>query len=206
MKDYYLILGLPRTATAAEINAAFRRLALKYHPDVGPEEADAVALFKAAMEAHEVLSNVEKRRAYDRKRSRGERRGPRQAFEDLSHGWSELSRSTAGEREAASAKSPVVDAELRLVPEEAARGGPIEVRVSLRQTCPACQGEVDAEGRPCETCGATGTIVESRLLELQLPPRLRDGTVLCIAGRGKASRSDGPRGDLYLLVRVRPCW
>ena len=64
--DYYAILGLPRTATPAEIDAAFRSLARKYHPDARPEADDATAQFKLATEAHEVLSCVEKRREYDR--------------------------------------------------------------------------------------------------------------------------------------------
>ena len=122
MKDYYLILGLPQTATAAEIDAAFRRLALKYHPDVGPEEADALAPFKSAMEAHEVLSNAERRRDYDRKRNPGEQRGTwnppgraRREFEDLSQAWSRL-------RPPGFRASTNVDAELRLVPEEACAG------------------------------------------------------------------------------------
>ena len=68
MRDYYAILGLPRTASAAEIDAAFRSLARKYHPDLRPEEEgkDATARFKLVTEAREVLSNAKKRREYDR--------------------------------------------------------------------------------------------------------------------------------------------
>jgi hypothetical protein len=65
VKNYYAILGLPSTATPAEIDAAFRSLARKYHPDLRPEGEDATSQFKLVTEAHEVLSNAEKRREYD---------------------------------------------------------------------------------------------------------------------------------------------
>jgi DnaJ-class molecular chaperone len=216
MKDYYIILGLPKTATAAEIDAAFRRLARKYHPDVQPEEKDALALFKSAKEAHDVLSDAEKRREYDRKRSRGRRRSamhPRDPLgraghdlEDLSRVWAETSRSMASAGQPRPRPAQDVEAELRLVPEEANRGGPLEVRISVRQACHACQGPGDAAEGPCAVCGGEGTVWESRLLQLRLPPGLRDGTVLCIAGQGGTAGPNAPRGDLYLVVRVRPCW
>jgi molecular chaperone DnaJ len=95
---------------------------------------------------------------------------------------------------------------LPLVPEEAARGGPMEVRISVSQPCSACQGRGDAGGGSCALCGGQGTIWQSRLLQLRLPPGLRDGIVLCIPGYGKAAGPHAPSGDLYLRVRVRPCW
>ena len=73
MRDYYAILGLPKTATSAEIDAAFRGLARKYHPDVQPEGPDATVQFKLATEAHDVLSNAEKRREYDHVHHSGRR-------------------------------------------------------------------------------------------------------------------------------------
>ena len=63
-KDYYQVLGVPRDATAEQIKKAFRRLARKYHPDVS-REPDAAARMSEVNEAHAVLSDPEKRAAYD---------------------------------------------------------------------------------------------------------------------------------------------
>ncbi|MEG0266268.1 MAG: DnaJ domain-containing protein, partial [Bacilli bacterium] len=63
-KDYYEILGIPKTATDAEIKSAFRKLAKKYHPDVS-KEPDAEAKFKEAQEAYAILSDPSKRQQYD---------------------------------------------------------------------------------------------------------------------------------------------
>ena len=64
-KDYYATLGVSKTATDKEIKQAFRKLARKYHPDVNPGDKAAEARFKEINEAHEVLSDTDKRRKYD---------------------------------------------------------------------------------------------------------------------------------------------
>src|SRR5579871_843167 len=64
-KDYYKVLGVQKTATTDEINKAYRRLARKYHPDLNPGDKAAETRFKEINEAHEVLSDQEKRQKYD---------------------------------------------------------------------------------------------------------------------------------------------
>ncbi len=64
-RDYYEVLGCARNATQAELKKAYRRLAMKFHPDRNPDDADAEAQFKEAKEAYEVLNDTQKRAAYD---------------------------------------------------------------------------------------------------------------------------------------------
>src|SRR5258708_36336389 len=65
VKDYYEILGVPRTASPKEISAAFRKLTRKYHPDVNSGNKDAESRFKEVSEAHDVLRDAKKRQMYD---------------------------------------------------------------------------------------------------------------------------------------------
>src|SRR5260221_14671702 len=64
-QDFYKLLGLPRSATEADIKKAYRRLAMKYHPDRNPEDPESEHKFKEAKEAYEVLCDAQKRAVYD---------------------------------------------------------------------------------------------------------------------------------------------
>src|SRR5688500_9253738 len=68
LQDFYKILGISENASAGEIKATFRRLALKYHPDKNPGDKEAMEVFSAIHTAYAILSNPEKRRGYDSKR------------------------------------------------------------------------------------------------------------------------------------------
>ena len=88
-RDYYEVLELGRTAAEADIKKAYRRLAMKFHPDRNPDNADAEEAFKEAKEAYEVLSDPQKRAAYDQfghaglEPGRGGGMDPGEAFGDL---------------------------------------------------------------------------------------------------------------------------
>jgi DnaJ-class molecular chaperone len=196
VKDYYAILGLPMAATEAEIDAAFRALARRCHPDLRPEAEgdDAIAQFKLATEAYEVLSDAERRRAYDNATRRKARWRPSVRPRSAD------SISAPTEAQAGCGRLDVV-ADVHLVPEEAAAGGPIELRLTVSHNCSECKGRSDGT---CHICNGLGTIHESHTAQLHVPPGVRDDTVLCLPGFGRGA--DGLRGDLYLRVRVRPCW
>ena len=97
-KDYYATLGVSKTATDKEIKQAFRKLARKYHPDVNPGDKAAEARFKEINEAHEVLSDADKRRKYDelganwRQYEQAAQSGGANPFRrmDSQHGWAAL--------------------------------------------------------------------------------------------------------------------
>ena len=82
-RDYYEVLGVDRSATGGQISEAYRKLALKYHPDRNPGDEEAVVRFKEAAEAFEVLSHAEKRAAYDRYGHAGLAGGGAPQFHDL---------------------------------------------------------------------------------------------------------------------------
>ncbi len=195
MKDYYAILGLPCTASAAEIDAAFRSLAKKHHPDLHPQDRQSLELFKLVAEAHEVLSNAAKRRHYDRAQQQRRASRPKPFF---STGLCEPT-----SRQMPSAELLDLEARLPLTPEEARWGTTIEFKLTYPITCPQCGGNVQLD---CPICGSKGTQLQSEYLTLQLPPGLANGELLRVPGRGRYSAATGTRGDLRVIVQVRPRW
>ena len=75
-RDYYEVLGVPKDASADQIKSAYRKLAMKWHPDRNPDNPEAKAKFQEASEAYEVLSNPEKRQRYDQFGHQGVNFGP----------------------------------------------------------------------------------------------------------------------------------
>jgi curved DNA-binding protein len=194
-RDYYEALGVPRDASADDIRRGYRRLARTYHPDVN-KEPGAEDRFKEISEAYEVLRDPEKRRRYDELGS-GWRAGEDvsgadgfQGFDDVraSYGngsdfgdFSDLFENlfggaTRGRRGAfGTRRGADVEAELELSLEEALRGGPRSVQFG-----------------------------DGRSYEVTIPPGVRDGQRIRLAGEGRDGAGGGPPGDLYLRVRLRP--
>lgn len=165
-RDYYEILGVPREASGDEIRKAYRRLARQYHPDVN-KSPDAEARFKEINEAYEVLSDEQKRTAYDRFGHAGPQLGGfgdmggfsgfGDIFEDLFAGF--------GMRPRAAKRGPRRGADLRLdlniTFEEAVFGVEKELEVPRQETCPRCQGSGAEPGTSpirCPQCNGTGEV------------------------------------------------
>ncbi len=228
--DYYAILGLVRTATPEEIEAAFRSLARKCHPDVCPEDSRAAERFKQVNEAHEVLADADKRRRYDAQRA-GPRRGrpaPRPAWtdvktpaffddeagmewfsapmRDLLDSW--LGPGLAGASPATRSfarREGDVEAELSLSPEEATFGGVLECSLALSGPCPECNGRGRWAAILCDACLGSGRASgPAEWLRVEVPPGLSHGSVLRVRGAGQLDAVSGRRGDLVLHVRIRP--
>jgi molecular chaperone DnaJ len=176
MADYYERLGVARDATTEEVKKAYRKLALKYHPDRNEGSKKAEAQFKEVTEAYEVLRDSEKRATYDRFGEQG-LRGPAGSpgyggfdFSDAIEvfmrdfggfsGFEEIfggRRGTGGQRE--SGKGQTLRVRLPLTLRDVATGVTKKIRVALLDPCGSCQGSGAAQGSnpiPCGNCGGSG--------------------------------------------------
>jgi curved DNA-binding protein len=193
-KDYYATLGLKRDASPDEIKKAYRRLARKYHPDVS-KEANAEARFKDVSEAHEALSDPERRAAYDdlaARHARGERFAPPPGFGGGTADHSDFFEALFGRRGRGGfgrADAPGSDhqAKVMIDLEDAYRG--------TRQTVSLRMPAADAHGR---------STVQTRQLDVNIPKGMREGQRLRLVGQGGPGRGGGPAGDLYLEIGIRP--
>lgn len=172
-RDYYEILAVSRSATREEIGDAYRKLALKYHPDRNPGNEEAVVLFKEAAEAYEVLSDEEKRARYDRYGHAGVAGGVHQytdvndifeAFGDILGGGIFGDLFGGGRRSRRPRKGDDVACELTLDLFEAARGVTKTVEFERHEHCPDCNGSGAKPGTKserCRYCGGQGQVIQS---------------------------------------------
>jgi len=169
-RDYYEVLGVKREASDKEIATAYRKLAVKYHPDANPGDAEAVLKFKEAAEAYEVLSDGDKRARYDRfGHAASEQFGQQfhdvndifEAFGDI---FSEMfggQRRGGGRRVRRGAN---LRCDVRINLEEAARGVSKTVEFARSKACEKCKGSGSKPGSQkaqCRRCGGHGQIVQS---------------------------------------------
>src|SRR5919106_5337021 len=149
-RDYYEILGVPRTASEGDIKKAFRRLAREVHPDVS-DAPDAEERFREVAEAYEVLSNAERRDLYDRLGHAGLRSGGFQPghfdFGSLSDIFAAFFGDDlfAGAR-ARSGRGADVGAEVEIELAEAARGATVRVPFEVAAVCDRCDGTAAEPG------------------------------------------------------------
>ncbi len=163
-RDYYDVLGVGRQAGDADVKKAFRRLARELHPDVNDHDPEAEAKFKEAAEAYEVLSDPERRRAYDAYGHEGLRaRGGAPDFDGFGSfsdifsaffgGGSGFESAFGGRRGAGGAvqgADAAVAVEVELA--EAARGVSVEVAYAVTERCSTCNGNGAEPGTPIVTC------------------------------------------------------
>jgi len=174
-KDYYQILGVPRNATEKEIKAAYRKLARKYHPDVNPGDKQAEEKFKEINEAYQVLSDPEKRAAYDRYGEQWQayqrmREQYGEGFEPGSFGApfdlgdfgefiEQLLRGGGVGGGLRVQRAPRdIEQTLEISLHEAIHGGTRTIQIGMEEPCPTCGGTGVApeSRRTCRACGGTG--------------------------------------------------
>lgn len=210
-KDYYQILGVPRTAPADEIKKAFRKLAREYHPDVAKDKKRAEEKFKEINEAYEVLSDPAKRKKYDelgenwksgadfggaggspfsghRTYTQGRPGGAEFEFEGagFSDFFEQLFGSRFGNPQGFSQGGG-----------ESERGQDIEgdIMVTLEEVMNGSVREVNVRHR-------VGRSIKTETHQVKIPAGVTEGAKLRLAGRGEAGSSGGSAGDLYLRVRL----
>ncbi len=206
-QDYYQTLGVARDASADDIKHAYRKLARKFHPDLN-KEADAEANFKKVGEAYEVLKDAEKRAAYDDvgKRWQGGADQPpppdwNAGYEfsgaDAGGGFADHSdffealfgRRAAGARGRGQGMPRAQDHHAKVLIDllDAYRGAQRSIRLQVPQ--------LDAQGR---------LSLAERTLDVAIPPGVREGQHLRLAGQGAPGFDGGPAGDLYLEIGFHP--
>jgi len=184
-RDYYEVLGVDRTASEEDIKKAYRKLALKYHPDKNPGDKTAEESFKELGEAYEALSDSQKRAAYDRfghaafdPRARAGAGGgfssggfhdPFEIFREVFGGGGGGIFDELFGNERSDPTGPQRGADLRydleIKFEEAALGCEKEIALSKLERCTHCHGngaEPGSSSRPCSTCGGRGQVLTSR--------------------------------------------
>ena len=223
--NLYDTLGVPRSASDKQIKQAYRRLARKHHPDVNPGDKGAEERFKQINRAYEVLSDPQKRSKYDRygeqweqaeafekARQAGPGFGGAQTFEfDLNDilgrgGGSEsiFDVFRGGGRRAGPLRGQNVEYATELTLEEAYQGTTRVMRLQSQEACPTCGGSGRIAGAVCHVCQGQGLRARPKRLEVKIPAGARDGTRVRVAGEGNPGSGAGPRGDLYVVVKVQP--
>lgn len=176
-RDYYEILGLSRGATEADIKSAYRKLAVRYHPDKNPGDHAAEEKFKEAAEAYTVLSDAEQRARYDRFGHAGVSSSAGAAgwgaagfggIEDILgdlFGFGDVfggrGGGGAGGRRSAAQRGADLRYDLEMTLEEAAAGMTAQLRIPRLEACEACQGSGAAPGtqpETCPTCSGAGQV------------------------------------------------
>jgi DnaJ-class molecular chaperone len=202
-KDYYAVLGVDRNAPEKEIKSAYRRLARKHHPDVNPGDKNSEALFKEINAAHDVLSDPEKRKKYDKygdnwehaddiERMQRQQRGP---------GGGGFRYTTAG---------PDMGPDFDISDIFGGLFGGGNGRRARRPEQPPQPVERPVDVTLEEAFSGTSRVImvegdhgDTRRLEVTIPAGVDNGSRVRMAGEGRPSFS-GKRGDLVLVISVKP--
>lgn len=207
-RDYYEVLGVSKSASADEMKKAYRRLAMKYHPDRNKDDAESEGKFKEAKEAWEVLSDPEKRAAYDRfghagvNASAGGGPGPggfgAEGFGDI---FGDVFGDIfgAGRRGGSQVfRGADLAYELRLDLEKAVAGDNVTIDVPTQVTCDTCGGSGAKKGTQptnCTTCGGAGQVrMQQGFFSIQQT---------CPACKGSGKVIADPCGTCHGAGRVR---
>ena len=226
-RDYYEVLGVDKNASEDEIKKAYRKLAIKYHPDRNPGNKEAEEKFKEAAEAYDVLHDAKKRQQYDQFGFNGPSGfGGNGGFggagfntEDIFsmfgdifgghggfggfEGFGGFGSNGGGRRHA-----QYRGADLRLRVKLTCHGSGVVSRTvrsvfGMMQTqseCPTCHGEGTVIKNKCKDCNGTGVVNGEEVVEIKIPAGVAEGMVLNVPGKGNAGQHNGINGDIQVLI------
>ena len=263
-RDYYSVLNVDRNASKEELKKAYRKLAMKYHPDRNPDDKEAEEKFKEAAEAYDVLNNDEKRVKYDRFGHDGVRASGfgSSGFTDVNDIFSHFSdifggssifddifggSTQRGRRRGAGSPGADLRINLKLTLEEIASGITKIIRIKKQvtcnrcngtgadkstslKTCPVCNGlgevksvsrsvfgqfvnittchNCDGEGRvidvPCTKCMGDGRYQDEKMLNVNVPAGVHEGSYMTLRGEGNAGKRGGEDGSIIVVFEEIP--
>ena len=252
---YYESLEVERSVDDGGLKAAFRKLAMKWHPDKNPGDISCEVKFKEINEAYEVLKDPDKRAAYDRfghaAFEQGNGGGAHGFGSDFAHTFSDIfddlfgmgGRRGGGGRGQGRERGSDLRYNMEITLEEAYEGKTAQIRIptsvaceicsgtgaktgtkpkvcvscagagkirhaqgffTLERTCPTCQGRGQVIDDPCASCAGAGRVTRERMLSVNIPAGVEDGTRIRLAGEGEAGLRGGPPGDLYIFLSLQP--
>ncbi len=205
-KDYYQILGVPRTATQDEIKKAYRKLARQYHPDNNPGNKQSEAKFKEVNEANEVLSDPQKRQKYDALGSQWQ--AYQQGGQSGGFDWSQWTTQTYDMNDLNDLFGGSGGFSDFFTQIFGGMGGQRQARRSAYSGPRGPRRGRDYE-QPVDISlhdayvGTTLTLQkDGQKLEVKVPAGVKTGSKVRVTGQGEAGREGGATGDLYLIVNV----
>ena len=181
-RDYYEVLGVGKSASVDDIKRAYRRMAIKYHPDKNPGDSEAETKFKECAEAYEVLSNPEKRRRYDQfghdgLRGMGMRDYTHMKWQDIGSIFEDIFGGGRGgfgdlfgmggqrrSRRSGPARGYDLETSVELTLNDVAKGAEKTIEFTRQDTCPECNGNGCAKGTSpgkCPVCGGKGQVAQA---------------------------------------------
>jgi molecular chaperone DnaJ len=223
-RDFYSLLGVERSASQKDLRNAYRKLARKFHPDVNSGDKQAEARFKEINAAYDVLSDPQKRRKYDKygdewehadqieemQRQRGGAHpfgggGVRFEVSDLGDLGSIFGGVFGGRgRQRVPRRGANVEQAIEVTLEEAFHGTKRTLQLRSQEACATCGGSGELAGAICHVCEGAGATTKPRRLEVSVPAGVDTGSRVRIAGEGENGLGGSPKGDLLLVVKVRP--
>lgn len=220
-RDYYEVLGVEKSANEAEIKKAFKKKAMKHHPDRNKSDSQAEAKFKEINEAYEVLSNPKSRQQYDQFGTADPMGGAGgHGFQDVGDIFSEIFGDMGdmfggGQRQQRQ-RGKNVQYQKSITLEQAFQGCTIDVSIPATKTCPTCNGQgvvtmqqgFIAMQQTCPQCQGSGQIKDNsskpKKLSVKLPKGVGSGDRIRVNGEGYSSPDGLHKGDLFVVVEIEP--